>query len=142
MVLELLCRGAAAEFCLTRLLSDEAEAKAVLPKIVAAVTGSGDLNDPANVAAFVSAVGVPDTVLPWPIDEQCICGKGLGPAIFCCDPAKPFSMGDRTAELIPGFVLVRPCCDQHFEGFRCDACGKVYSWSKGTVDTLRGQRGN
>jgi hypothetical protein len=136
LVLERVYRGAVAEFCLTRLLAEQREDVGALAKIVGSITGNEDITDEANIAAFEAAVGLPDAVAPWPADERCVCGKSLKPAIFCCDPARPIDLAAVVDQLEPGFRLNTDCCHQAFEGFRCDACGRVYSWSKGVVPTV------
>jgi hypothetical protein len=135
-VLEFLHRGAAAEFCLTRLLAEDAEGASILPRIVAAVTGSPDIGDPANVAAFEEAVGLPDSILPWPLDERCECGRSLSAAIYCCDPAQLIDLREHHRDLGPDFELARACCGDSMRGFRCDACGRLYSWLAGVAPSL------
>ena len=135
-VFDHLLLGARLEFLIRKIITDNREGEDMLHKIVGAVTGSEDLEDEANLAAFEAMVGLPDYVLHWPLDERCACGQSLQPAIYCCNPETPFDMSEYVGSFGPEFSLRRPCCGQEFHGFRCDACGRVYSWMKGVVESV------
>lgn len=131
--------GVQIEFCVAHLLEDHDHEKGFFARIVEAVTGNNNLDDASNLATFGAAVGNPDSIHPWPLDLHCICGKSLGPAIFCCDPETPIAPESFSDSLTESFRLQRSCCGQEFQGFRCDACARVYSWTSGIVDSVSGR---
>ena len=131
-------RGAAAEFCYVRLMSDQFEMAGWFKNMTAAITGNPDITDLDNLAKMSAIIGMPDTILPWPEDLQCFCGKSLKKAIYCCDPDKPIDMDEFKDQLDRDFIFSSPCCGEIYEGFRCDACSRVYSWRQGIVGTLTG----
>jgi hypothetical protein len=131
-------RGVAAEFCYVRLMSDQFEMAGWFKNMTAAITGNPDITNLDNLAKMSAIIGVPDTILPWPEDLQCFCGKSLKKAIYCCDPDKPIDMDEFKDQLDRDFIFSSPCCGEIFEGFRCDACSRVYSWRQGVVGTLTG----
>jgi hypothetical protein len=131
-------RGAAAEFCYVRLMSDQFEMAGWFKNMTAAITGNPDITDHDNLAKMSAIIGMPDNILPWPEDLQCFCGKSLKKAIYCCDPDKPINTSEFKDQLDRDFIFASPCCGEIFEGFRCDACSRVYSWRQGIVGTLTG----
>jgi hypothetical protein len=148
-------RGAAAEFCYVRLMSDQFEMAGWFKNMTAAITGNPDITgwfknmtaaitgnpditDLDNLAKMSAIIGMPDTILPWPEDLQCFCGKSLKKAIYCCDPDKPIDIDEFKDQLDRDFIFSSPCCGEIYEGFRCDACSRVYSWRQGIVGTLTG----
>ncbi len=131
-------RGVAAEFCYVRLISDQFGMAGWFKNMTAAITGNPDITDLDNLAKMSAIIGMPDTILPWPEDLQCFCGKSLKPAIYCCDPDKPINMDNFKDQLDRDFILSSPCCGESFEGFRCDACSRIYSWRQGVVGTYTG----
>lgn len=127
--------GARIEFLYTRFASEHREGVGMIERLVQKVTGRSDVTSPETLRALTDAVGLPDEIHPWPRDRRCLCGRSLDPYIFCCKPEAPFDIGPYVPQLAPGFVLERPCCGDRYEGFRCDACGRVSAWAQGVVDT-------
>lgn len=127
--------GARTEFLYTRFAAEHREGVGMIERLVQKVTGRSDVTSPETLRALTDAVGLPDEIHPWPRDRRCLCGKSLDPYIFCCKPEAPFDIGPYVPQLAPGFVLERPCCGDRYEGFRCDACGRVSAWAQGVVDT-------
>lgn len=135
VVYGLLHTGACIEFLYTRLASERREEVGLLARLVQKVTGRADTSSVETAKALAEALGLPDEIHPWPRDRRCSCGRSLDPFIFCCKPEAPFDIGPYVPQLAPGFVLERPCCGDRYEGFRCDACGRVSAWAQGVVDT-------
>lgn len=93
-----------------------------------------DFEDPRVAEFFAHAV--PSDALPWPLDRKCACGASLDPFIFCCDAEKPIPPESFQDRLSATFVLKRDCCGATLDGFRCDLCGRLYSWWKGIAMRL------
>jgi hypothetical protein len=119
-------------------MSDQFEMAGWFKNMTAAITGNPDITDLDNLAKMSAIIGMPDTILPWPEDLQCFCGKSLKKAIYCCDPDKPIDIDEFKDQLDRDFIFSSPCCGEIYEGFRCDACSRVYSWRQGIVGTLTG----
>jgi len=94
-----------------------------------------ETSQPTMSRDFMFRVGPQE--LPWPLDERCVCGRSLVSSMYCCDPQNPIELGYVRSKLGPGVVLQRACCGAQFEGFSCEACGRVYVWRLGTVATVQ-----
>lgn len=69
-----------------------------------------------------------DQVLPWPSDFKCQCGEDMHKNSFCiCGYDFP-NLNQEVVTRIPVQKLKCPRCGDVNEGFRCDTCGRVYSW--------------
>jgi len=98
--------------------------------------GRAEVEDADTQSKSCAAAGKPESILPWPEDLQCACGVSLKPAIHCCDPNELIDIDRFKNQLGPDFLLKPPCCGDPLSGFRCDECGRVYTWVIGTVKTV------
>jgi hypothetical protein len=88
--------------------------------------GSDDLADVLGRAVYLL-----EEMLPWPLDQRCVCGEDLAKELVCC--GKRIDLGDHDRLLSEHYVLYCSECKEALSGASCEACGRVYSWKLGTV---------
>ena len=79
-----------------------------------------------------------EEMLPWPLDRRCVCGGDLTREFKCC--GRSVELDDHDKLLSRHYVVYCPGCHEPLAGASCDACGRVYTWKLGTVDTHRREK--
>lgn len=115
--------GAVLEAALVRLVAEAHEGKAFVADVLA------KHGNPEERMIEAGHVPLPADAHPWPVDENCMCGLSLEQFMFCCDGRQPIVLAEAAA-MLPGTAMKRPCCGATFQGFRCDACGRLYTWHR------------
>ncbi len=72
-----------------------------------------------------------DDLNPWPADNRCKCGENIRDHVFCDCGNRFEELPDDFFRRIPTSRLTCVRCGERFPGFKCDACGLIYSWLLG-----------
>lgn len=121
--------GAVLEAALVRLVAEEREGRAFVADVLA------KQGNPVEQMLKAGQVPVPPDAHPWPVDGVCLCGLSLEQFLFCCDGRQPIALAEANA-MPQGAAMERSCCGETFHGFRCDACGRLYTWHLGAAASL------
>lgn len=81
------------------------------------------------------AVYLLEDMLPWPMDQSCVCGADLSREFICC--GKKINATEHNHLLSEHYVIYCPECKEALSGASCEQCGRVYSWKLGTVPTYQ-----
>lgn len=87
------------------------------------------------VDLLTQAVYKLEGMLAWPRDRQCLCGADLTREFKCC--GSPISLESHEHLLSKHYIIYCPRCNESLAGASCEACGRVYTWKLGTVDTYK-----
>jgi hypothetical protein len=79
------------------------------------------------------AVYALEEMLPWPLDRRCLCGADLAAELTCCGNRVNLDSHDHL--LSRHYIIYCPTCKEALSGASCEACGKVYTWKLGVVDS-------
>ncbi len=115
-----------------------AERKRSADSLMRRLLGSVDelaADEKATAGRLAGQLGAEGDVHPWPRDMTCQCGASLVDKRNCCDVAEPISPAALTERLSPDLLLKTDCCGATITGFRCHACDRFYTWTKGIVDS-------
>jgi len=74
-----------------------------------------------------------EEMLPWPRDRRCRCGTDLSDEFKCC--GRQLDLADHDRLLSRHYIIYCPECKEALTGASCEACGRVYTWKLGIVDT-------
>ncbi len=79
------------------------------------------------------AIYLLEEMLPWPRDNRCVCERDLVPELKCCGNRIDL---DRHSHLLSRhYVIYCPGCKEALSGASCQACGRVYTWKLGVVES-------
>jgi hypothetical protein len=79
------------------------------------------------------AVYMLEEMLPWPLDRRCCCGADLSAGLECC--GKRICLDGHDHLLSRRYIIYCPICKEAISGASCGACGRVYTWKLGIVDS-------
>lgn len=94
------------------------------------------LSDATNddlVDLLGQAVYTLEEMLAWPRDRRCKCGANLTDEFMCCD--KQVNIDEHELLLSRHYIIYCPTCAEALTGASCEACGRVYTWKLGIVDS-------
>ncbi len=81
------------------------------------------------------AVYTLEEMLPWPKDKRCTCGNDLSADFKCC--GSNVNLDEHADKLSRHYVIYCPSCKEALSGASCEACGRVYTWKLGVVDSYK-----
>ncbi|HAR45331.1 MAG TPA: hypothetical protein DCS42_13965 [Nitrospiraceae bacterium] len=93
----------------------------------------GDATEDDLVDLLSKAIYKLEQMLPWPLDRRCLCGADLSKEFKCC--GQQIDLDEHEARLSPLYIIYCPLCEESLAGASCEACGRVYTWKLGTVET-------
>lgn len=93
----------------------------------------GDATNDELVDLLGQAIYTLEEMLPWPKDRRCRCGKDLSDEFMCC--GNGLDLDEHDMLLSRHYIIYCPTCKEALTGASCEACGRVYTWKLGTVDT-------
>ncbi len=76
-----------------------------------------------------------EEMLPWPRDRRCTCGTDLSIDFKCC--GHRIDLSEHEDKLSRHYVVYCPSCKEALSGASCEACGQVYTWKLGLVDSVK-----
>jgi hypothetical protein len=121
--------------CLLPVLAERKRSEA---KLMGRLLGAVDAlaaDEKATAGRLARQLGTGGDVSPWPRDMTCRCGASLVDKRNCCGVAEPISPAALTERLSPDLLLKTDCCGATVTGFRCHACDRFYTWTRGIVDS-------
>lgn len=77
------------------------------------------------------AVYTLEEMLPWPLDNRCICGADLAAEFKCC--GNLVSLAKHHHLLSRRYIIYCPTCKGAITGVTCGVCGRAYTWKLGLV---------
>lgn len=77
------------------------------------------------------AVYTLEEMLPWPMDQRCLCGADLAKGFSCCN--RQVDLNEHEMLLSRHYIIYCPTCKESLTGAACEQCGRVYTWKLGTV---------
>ena len=108
-------------------------------KLLRQLVDKADVADPDKeqaLARLKRKLGINDAARPWPMDLKCVCGQNLAEQRICCDTDELLSPAIFPEDLTPNFMLKCASCGAALTGFRCEACARYYTWTRGTVPSV------
>lgn len=93
----------------------------------------GDATNDELVEILGQAVYKLEKMLPWPKDRRCKCGADLSAEFRCC--GNRIELNEHQGKLSRQYVIYCPSCKEALSGASCEACGRVYTWKVGIVDS-------
>lgn len=136
IVLANLLNGVRLEYLFPILIERHQAEEKLVRRLVEEAHATGDSEEMA-LARLKHKLRIADGSRPWPRDLKCVCGQSLADQLICCDPKEPMSPSTLPSDLGPNFLLKRSCCGAALTGFRCATCARYYTWSRGTVPSVR-----
>jgi hypothetical protein len=94
----------------------------------------GDASDDELMDILGEAVYTLEGMLPWPRDRRCLCGADLSKEFRCC--RKQVDIDSHDQLLSKHYIIYCPICKESLAGASCEACGRVYTWKLGTVESF------
>jgi hypothetical protein len=94
----------------------------------------GDATDDELMDILGEAVYTLEGMLPWPRDRRCLCGADLSKEFRCC--GKQVDIDGHDQLLSKHYIIYCPICKESLAGASCEACGRVYTWKLGTVESF------
>lgn len=97
----------------------------------------GDISDDELIDVLGQAVYTLEEMLPWPKDKKCKCGADISAEFKCC--GKQIALRDHESLLSRHYVIYCPTCGEALSGASCEACGRVYTWKLGLVNSFHAE---
>ncbi len=95
----------------------------------------GEATNDELVDILGQAVYTLEEMLPWPLDSRCACGADLAADFKCC--GNRVDLAGHDSLLSRHYIIYCPTCNEALSGASCEACGSVYTWKLGVVDSYR-----
>lgn len=99
-------------------------------------------SDTANdelIEVLGQAVYTLEEMLPWPRDRRCVCGADISEGFKCCD--SKINMDEHERLLSRHYVIYCSACKEALSGASCEACGQVFTWKLGIVNSFKAVNG-